>query len=93
MDLPLDEPLRAARQYFALSALEVKAAFQKWIRPDGFVEVGRGPGRLAFALEHAKTPADMTSIGHHPLRRWNWPIWLRLYASATPPEGWVSFSG
>ena len=43
MDLPLDEPLRAAGQYFALSAVEVEAAFQKWIRPHGFVEVVRGP--------------------------------------------------
>jgi zinc protease len=45
MDMPLDEPLRAARQYFALTAVEVKAAFKKWIRPDGFVEVVRGPDR------------------------------------------------
>jgi zinc protease len=43
MDLPLDEPIRAARRYFALTAPEVKAAFQKLIRPDGFVEVVRGP--------------------------------------------------
>jgi zinc protease len=43
MDLPLDEPFRAARRYFGLSAAEVKAAFQKWIRPDGFAEVVRGP--------------------------------------------------
>jgi len=43
MDLPLDEPVRAARRYFALTAAEVRAAFQKWVRPDGFVEVVRGP--------------------------------------------------
>jgi zinc protease len=43
MDLPPDEPLRAARRYLALTAPEVKAAFQKWIRPDGFAEVVRGP--------------------------------------------------
>jgi zinc protease len=43
MDLPLDEPLRAAGRYFALNAPEVKAAFQKWIRPDAFAEVVRGP--------------------------------------------------
>ena len=43
MDLPLDEPFRAARRYFELSAEHVRMAFQKWIRPDGFVQVVRGP--------------------------------------------------
>lgn len=43
LDLPLDEPARSARRYFDLSAQQVKAAFQKWIRPDGFVQVVRGP--------------------------------------------------
>ncbi len=43
MDLPLDEPSRSAQRYFALTAEEVKAAFKKWVRPDGFVEVVRGP--------------------------------------------------
>jgi zinc protease len=43
MDLPLDEPSRAARHYLDLTAAEVRAAFQKWLRPDGFVEVIRGP--------------------------------------------------
>ena len=43
MDLPLDEPTRSAQRYFALTAEEVKAAFRKWVRPDGFVEVVRGP--------------------------------------------------
>ena len=42
-DLPLDEPLRAGRRYLALSAQEVQAAFVKWVRPDGFVQVTRGP--------------------------------------------------
>ena len=43
MDLPLDEPFLAARHYFELSAEQVRAAFQKWIRPGGFVQVVRGP--------------------------------------------------
>ncbi|MGB8593784.1 MAG: pitrilysin family protein, partial [Candidatus Acidiferrales bacterium] len=41
--LPLDEPSRAAQIYISMSADEVKAAFAKWIRPDGFVQIVRGP--------------------------------------------------
>ena len=41
--LPLDEPLRAAKQYFSMTADQVRAAFAKWIRPDGFVQIIRGP--------------------------------------------------
>jgi zinc protease len=41
--LPLDEPSRAAKQYFSMSADEVRAAFEKWVRPDGFVQIIRGP--------------------------------------------------
>jgi zinc protease len=41
--LPLDEPARSADRYFAMTAADVRAAFAKWIRPDGFVEVVRGP--------------------------------------------------
>ncbi|MGA2575570.1 MAG: pitrilysin family protein [Bryobacteraceae bacterium] len=41
--LPLDEPTRAAQRYYVLSADDVRAAFEKWIRPDGFVQVVRGP--------------------------------------------------
>ena len=41
--LPLDEPIRAAQRYYALSADEVRAAFEKWIRPAAFVQVVRGP--------------------------------------------------
>jgi zinc protease len=43
MDLPLDEPIRAARRYFDLTADEIRAAFGKWLRPDGFIQVVRGP--------------------------------------------------
>ena len=41
--LPLDEPLRAAKQYFSMTADQVREAFDKWIRPDGFVQIIRGP--------------------------------------------------
>lgn len=41
--LPLDEPERAAKRYYALSADDIKAAFAKWIRPDALVQVVRGP--------------------------------------------------
>ena len=43
LGLPLDEPVRAAKQYFAITADEVRVAFAKWIRPDGFVQIIRGP--------------------------------------------------
>jgi zinc protease len=43
LGLPLDESLRAAKQYFSMTADQVRAAFAKWIRPDGFVEIIRGP--------------------------------------------------
>ena len=42
-DLPLDEPLRAARRYLDLTAGQVKDAFAKWIRPADFVQVTLGP--------------------------------------------------
>jgi zinc protease len=42
-DLPLDEPLRAARIYVGITAEQVRAAFAKWIRPDAFVEAIEGP--------------------------------------------------
>jgi zinc protease len=41
--LPLDEPTRAARQYYALTADQVRSAFEKWIHPDAFVQVVTGP--------------------------------------------------
>jgi zinc protease len=37
--LPLDEPVRAAANYLAMSAGEVRKAFGKWIRPDDLVQV------------------------------------------------------
>ena len=41
--LPLDEPIRGAELYFSMTADQVKAAFAKWIRPDEFVQIIRGP--------------------------------------------------
>jgi zinc protease len=43
LGLPLDEASRAAKRYYALTADDVRAAFTKWIRPDAFVQVVRGP--------------------------------------------------
>ena len=44
IDLPLDEPARSAQRYFSMTAADVRGAFVKWIRPEGFVQVVRGPG-------------------------------------------------
>ncbi len=41
--LPLDEPLRAAQRYYDVTADQVRAAFEKWIHPEAFVQVVRGP--------------------------------------------------
>ena len=41
--LPLDEPTRAAQRYYALTADQVRTAFEKWIRPGDLVQVVRGP--------------------------------------------------
>jgi zinc protease len=43
LDLPLDEPTRAAGRYLALSADDVQAAFKKWVRPGDLARVSRGP--------------------------------------------------
>ncbi|MEJ2191309.1 MAG: pitrilysin family protein [Nitrospirota bacterium] len=42
-NLPLDEPLRAARKYKKLTAADIQRASSKWIRPDDMVQVIRGP--------------------------------------------------
>src|SRR5215510_3205813 len=41
--LPLDEARRMGQRYYDLTADEVRAAFAKWIRPQDFVQVVRGP--------------------------------------------------
>ena len=43
LDLPLDEPTRAAQRYIGLSPAEVQAAFSKWLRPQDLVRVSEGP--------------------------------------------------
>ncbi|MFI4987684.1 MAG: insulinase family protein, partial [Alphaproteobacteria bacterium] len=43
LELPLDEPTRAAERYVALSSAEVEAAFAKWLRPDDLALVSQGP--------------------------------------------------
>jgi zinc protease len=41
--LPLDEPIRAAKEYLKTTTEEVQAVFSKWIRPGAFVQVSLGP--------------------------------------------------
>lgn len=43
LGLPLDEPQRAATHYVTLTAEQVRAAFQRWLRPDHLVQVSEGP--------------------------------------------------
>ena len=43
LDLPLDEPTRAARHYLELGAGDIKAAFAKWVRPEALARVSQGP--------------------------------------------------
>ena len=41
--LPLDEPIQGAKRYFSITGDQVKAAFAKWVRPEDFVQIIRGP--------------------------------------------------
>jgi len=41
-DLPLDEPIRAARLCLALTADDVQAAFAKWLHPENLVQATQG---------------------------------------------------
>jgi zinc protease len=43
LELPLNEPTLAARRYMKLTAEQVRAAFSRWIRPDGLIQVTEGP--------------------------------------------------
>ncbi|MBV8976612.1 MAG: insulinase family protein [Alphaproteobacteria bacterium] len=43
LDLPLDEPWRAAARTIALTPAEVQAAFRKWLRPGDLVRISQGP--------------------------------------------------
>ncbi len=42
-NLPLDEPMVAARYYIHLTAAQVKLAYAKWLRPHDMVQVVQGP--------------------------------------------------
>jgi zinc protease len=43
LDLPLDEPTRAAERYIALGPADIQAAFKKYIRPSDMVRISQGP--------------------------------------------------
>ncbi|MEJ2656174.1 MAG: pitrilysin family protein [Desulfobacterales bacterium] len=43
LDLPLDEPSRAAHHYMALTAEQVRSAFDRWLRTNDLVQVTEGP--------------------------------------------------
>lgn len=45
LGLPLDEPVRAARRYLALTAKQVQAAYAKWLSTARLVQVTQGPVR------------------------------------------------
>ena len=42
-DLPLDEPIQAARRYVRITAPQVRAAFARWIRVNDLTQVTQGP--------------------------------------------------
>jgi zinc protease len=42
-ELPLNEPVLAARRYVEVTPQQVQAAFAKWIRPRDLVQVTEGP--------------------------------------------------
>jgi zinc protease len=43
LDLPLDEPSRAAKHYMAMTAEQVRSAFARWVRTKDLVQVTEGP--------------------------------------------------
>jgi len=43
LDLPPDEPITAAKDYAAMTAEQVQAAFAKWVRPADLVQITQGP--------------------------------------------------
>ena len=43
LDLPPDEPITAAKDYAAMTAEQVQAAFAKWVRPADLVKITQGP--------------------------------------------------
>ncbi len=43
LDLPLNEPITAAKDYATMTAEQVKMAFAKWLRPADLVQITQGP--------------------------------------------------
>ena len=43
LDLPLDEPIRAAHHYMALTPEQVRSAFARRLRTKGLIQVAEGP--------------------------------------------------
>jgi zinc protease len=43
LELPLDEPTRAARRYMDTNAEQVRAAFNKYVAPERLSRVSQGP--------------------------------------------------
>jgi zinc protease len=43
LDLPPDEPITAAKDYAAMTAEQVQAAFARWVRPADLVQITQGP--------------------------------------------------
>ena len=42
-DLPLDEPITAAKRYVNLTAAQIQAAFSKWFKVEDLAQVVLGP--------------------------------------------------
>jgi len=42
-DLPLDEPITAAKRYLTLTAADVQAAFAKWVKVEDLAQIVLGP--------------------------------------------------
>ena len=63
MGLPLDEPVRAAQKYYALTADQMRAAFEKWIHPDAFVQVVRGRRRSRRRWQRCSVEMDLRRPG------------------------------
>ncbi len=53
LGLPLDEPTRAAQRYYAITADEIRAAFEKWIHPEAWARAG---GSRASSRSKVATP-------------------------------------
>jgi zinc protease len=43
LDLPLNEPVLAAKKYMEITAPQIQESFAKWLRPADFVQVTLGP--------------------------------------------------